>query len=148
MPLARGMLMMSGTRVPPSKSEPAFDHLPFLAELVAVVGDEDDEGVVAELESFEFGNYAAEVPVGPGDGGKVGADDLLGFGLGCAAADEEVGVARADGGFGEAGRDGGPGGEVGRERDLVRVPEVEETLRALAAGCGAWRIRSRRRRAW
>ena len=51
--------------------------LAFFAELIAVVGDEDDEGVVAEAERVELGEDAAEVLVDPGDGGEVGADDLL-----------------------------------------------------------------------
>ncbi len=50
--------------------------LAFFAELVAVIGDEDDDGVVAQAETVELGEDAAEVPVGPGDGGEVGADDL------------------------------------------------------------------------
>jgi len=75
--------------------------LALLAELVAVVGDEDDGGVVAKAEAVEFGDDAAEVPIGPGDGGDVSADDFAGFLLGCAAADEEVGVARADGRLGD-----------------------------------------------
>ena len=51
--------------------------LSFFAELIAVVGDEDDDGVIAQAEFVEMGEDAAEVPVGPGDGGEVGADDLL-----------------------------------------------------------------------
>ncbi len=80
-------------------------------------------------ELVELREDAAEVPVGPGDRGEVGADDLFGFGLGCAAADEEVGVAHADGGFGKAWRNGGPGGEVGWKLYLRRVVEIEEPLR-------------------
>jgi hypothetical protein len=35
------------------------------AKLVAVVRDEDDDGVVAQLEPFEFGDNSAQVPVRP-----------------------------------------------------------------------------------
>ena len=59
----------------------------------------------------------------------------FGFGLGCAAADEEIGVAHADGGFGEAWRDGGPCGEVGRKLDVAGIVEIEEAL-----GRGGWGV--------
>ncbi len=110
--------------------------LSFFAELIAVVGDEDDDGVVAQAEFVEMREDAAEIPVSPGDGGEVGADDLSRFGLGCAAADEEIGVAHADGGFGKAFGHGGPGGEVGRKLDVVGVVEIEEALR-----CGGRAVR-------
>ncbi len=108
----------------------------FFAELIAVIDGEDDDGVVAESEAVEFGDDAPDVPVAPGDGGDVGADDFLGFGFAGGAADEEVGVAFADGGIGKAGRHGGPGGEIGCEFDLVNIVHVEEFLR----GAG-WAVR-------
>ena len=101
-----------------------------------MVGDEDDDGVVAQLEAFELRNHAAEVPVRPGDGREIGADDLLGLRLRRAAADEQVGVARADGGLGEARRDGGPCGKVRRQHDLFRVVQIEEALRRLRRAVG------------
>ena len=101
-----------------------------------MVGDEDDDGVVAEAEAVELGEDAAEVPVGPGDGGEIGADDLLGFGLGCSAADKEVGVAHSDGGGGKSFGDGGPCGEVGRKLDLRGVVHVEEALRRSGRAVG------------
>src|SRR6476646_676022 len=94
-----------------------------------MVDGEDDDRVVAQVQAFELGAHAAEVPVDPGDGGEIGADDLTGFALGRTAANEQVGVARADGSFRKAGRDGRPRGEVRRKVELGGVVHVEEALR-------------------
>ena len=94
-----------------------------------MVADEGDDGVVAQAELIELGQDAADVVIDPGNRGDVGADDLLGFGDRRGAADEKVGVARADGGLWEAGRDRGPGREVGSQFDFVEIIEVVKLFR-------------------
>ena len=48
-----------------------------VAEVIAVVAEEHDDGVIVELEFFQAIEHAAEAGVHQGGGGVIGADDFL-----------------------------------------------------------------------
>ena len=54
LPAAPGTETISGTRVPISNSEPAFDHFPFFTKLIAVVSKKDDNRIFAQAQTVQF----------------------------------------------------------------------------------------------
>ena len=97
LPLAPGAEMMQRHARAHFKQRAGLGPFALFAKLIAVVGDEHDDGVLAQTEPVQFGDDAADVPVHPRNRGEIGADDLLRLGFARAAADEQVGVALADG---------------------------------------------------
>ena len=71
--------MINGTRAPTSNSEPCFGPLALLAEMVAMIAPENDNRVLAQTLLVQFGEHAADVPIGPGHRRPVGADHLAGL---------------------------------------------------------------------
>ena len=109
-----------------------FEHrivlrpLAFFAQVIAVIAEEDDDGLVAELEAIDGFHDAAELPIDEGDGGVVGFDHLAGgFGRGV-AADEQIAAAERHRAFGKSGRHGRPRLRNRAAAASCRVVQVEQ----------------------
>src|SRR5882672_6138167 len=111
------------------KERTGLGPLSFFTQLVAVVGNEYDDGVLAQPKMVKFSQHASDVPVGPGNGSDVSTDDLPGFFRACGASDEKIGIALADGRAGKSRRHHRPWSKVRRQLNLAGIEQIKKLLR-------------------